>query len=649
MKLFTKHLQLLMVILLLAVASQALAQTTLFTEGWESASVGMTPPAGWAVDTFTYGNWTSWAASGSYPSALPFEGTRMTVFDSWDAPAGYQNRLKRITAINTVGFTNVFVDFAEYKQTTSNYGDGIIVQWSTNGTTWTSAGTNWPNYGTTAGWVINTQALPAGAANQATLYVAFLFTSQYGYDVYLDLCHVKSWQTGTVTGNVKDFLTNFPLAGVSINCGGVGPVLSNAAGVYTLNNVPYGTQMLTATFPGYVAYSALIIVGGKSTTTYNFFMYPIPATLTGVIKDCATNIPIVGAKISVNQQIAYSVQGGFFTLNLYNNGIFPVLIQKQGYIDTIFLVNCTGSVITLNLCINPPAKSPSQPFPAGLNASQTAVNLSWGIPTGDYELLYDDGIQDTNTVWASANNLNAVNFTPLAYPVQEVGGSVDIGQSYNYPNGTTLAQLIPFTMQVYDATGAGGSPGNPIGNPVTITPSAFGWNSFNISGVNITSGDFYLVMKQLGTPPYACHLAVDTSSNQLRSWQKFVNKTAAWLPAGGNFMIRAVVSGAGGPPEHPGAVTGYQVYRLFVQDQGNPSQWIPVSAPVTNSAVDPSWPALPDSCFMWAVKAHYGGTRWSPAILSNALCKNHSVNVTVNVTPTCTNTPLSSSAVSLTS
>jgi len=650
MKLFTKHLQLLMVILLLAVASQALAQTTLFTEGWESASVGMTPPAGWAVDTFTYGNWTSWTASGSYPSAMPFEGTRMTVFDSWDAAVGYQNRLKRITSINTIGFTNITVDFAEYDQNVFSNGDGITIQWSTNGTTWTSAGTNWSNFSNTPGWVINTQALPAGAANQATLYVAFLFTSQYGYDVYLDLCHVKGLQTGTVTGNVKDFLTNFPLAGVAIFCGGVGPVLSNAAGVYTLNNVPYGTQLLTATFPGYVAYSALVNVGGKSTTTYNFFMYPIPSVLTGIVTDCATNMPLVGVKLVINGQTGYSVQGGLYTINIYNAGNFPMTPTKQGYHDTVISVIIPpGTTVNKNFCMGVPANPPSQPFPAGLNASQTAVNLSWGIPTGNYELLYDDGLQDTNTVWASANNMNAMKFTPLAYPVQEVGGSIDIGQPYNYPNGTTLAQLIPFTMQVYDATGSGGSPGNPVGNSVTVTPASFGWNSFNISGVNITNGDFYLVMKQIGTPPYACHLAVDTSSNQLRSWQKFVNKTAVWLPASGNFMIRAVVNGAGGPPEHPGAVTGYQVYRLFVQDQGNPSQWVPVAAPVTHSTVDPSWPALPDSCFMWAVKAHYGGTRWSPAILSNALCKNHSVNVTVNVTPTCASTPLAGSAVSLTS
>ena len=150
MKTVTQLLQVVMVLLLLAFASQTKAQLTIFTEGWESAGIGTTPPAGWAVDTFTYGNWTSWVASGTYPSATPYEGVRMTDFNSWNASTGYQNRVRRTAAISTVGYSNITVDFAEYNQTTFTGGDGITIQWSTNGTTWTSAGTNWSNYGAAA-------------------------------------------------------------------------------------------------------------------------------------------------------------------------------------------------------------------------------------------------------------------------------------------------------------------------------------------------------------------------------------------------------------------------------------------------------------------------------------------------------------------
>ena len=46
-------------------------------------------------------------------------------------------------------------------------------------------------YDPTNQWVLETVSLPAGAANQATLYVAFYFTSQYGNDCHMDIMHVK--------------------------------------------------------------------------------------------------------------------------------------------------------------------------------------------------------------------------------------------------------------------------------------------------------------------------------------------------------------------------------------------------------------------------------------------------------------------------
>ena len=50
MRTVTRTLQVLMVSLLLIPAFQSNAQVTLFTEGWETAGIGQTPPAGWAVD-----------------------------------------------------------------------------------------------------------------------------------------------------------------------------------------------------------------------------------------------------------------------------------------------------------------------------------------------------------------------------------------------------------------------------------------------------------------------------------------------------------------------------------------------------------------------------------------------------------------------
>lgn len=371
--------------------------------------------------------------------------------------------------------------------------------------------------------------------------------------------------------------------------------------------------------------------------------------LTGVISDCSNSHLITGAKLSADSGVCFSVQGGVFYIRVAHGGTYSITIQKQGYADTLIpgVLIQQGSLTTRNFCLNVKGSAPSQPFVAAVNSSQSRVDLNWGNPSGNYEQLDDDGIQDTSLVSNDPGRMYAVKFTVSSSPVSIVGGSADIGESSSYPAGITPAELSPITMQVYDATGTGGSPGNPIGHSVTIKPSAFGWNFFAIEGVSLGSGDFYLVMEQTGNPPYACHMAVDTSGNHLKSWQK--ESSGSWVLANGNFMLRSVINGPGGPPEHPLTLLDYKLYRFLVQDRSNSSSWVQTGTTSLTIGSDNSWPTLPDSCFMWAVKAEYSGGVTSAAILSNWLGKNRSVNVTVYVYPSCYSSPLAGSHVVLTS
>ena len=457
--------------------------------------------------------------------------------------------------------------------------------------------------------------------------------------------------TGTLSGTVRSSYNLAVLPGVSVTVGTMPPVLTNASGVYTVAGLSAGNVTVTATLAGYTPFSGSSTVTCNITTTYNFNMSPIPATLSGVVTNAANNAPIKGAKVVWSGNVTYSVAGGLYTLNVYPfAGSFPVTFTKAGFADT------TTTAITLVSGVNPPlnmamleAKNPaSQPFTAALNGSATVVNLNWGLPVGNYEIIYDDGIQELSTVWATKDNQNAEKFTPLAYPVTVIGGSVNIGPAGDYPVGAVPSSLTPFTVQVYDATGAAGTPGAALGTPVTVTPTSFGWNTFTITGVSITSGNFFIVMTQAGAPPVAARLGQDTSSTQLRAYSKYVTGGGSWLPANGNFMIRAVVQGVGGPIDSPEGTTGYQVYRLFQTQETNPGSWTSIAAPTTNSAVDPGWPSLPDSAYRWAVKAHYWLNRWSTPIFSNVLGKNRTANVVVNVAPSCAVSSLAGSLVTLT-
>jgi len=164
---------------------------TLLSESFESASIGQTPPAGWAVDLVSGGNYTSFQANGTLPTCTPPDGVRMVEFQSYSASSGTENRLKRTTPVSTVGYSNIGVDF---KWSTDNgysgYADRVNVQWSTNGTTWTTAATVNRYAAGSQAWTTQTVSLPSGAAGQATLYIAFDFISALGNNCHLDLVHI---------------------------------------------------------------------------------------------------------------------------------------------------------------------------------------------------------------------------------------------------------------------------------------------------------------------------------------------------------------------------------------------------------------------------------------------------------------------------
>ena len=54
-------------------------------------------------------------------------------------------------------------------------------------------------------------------------------------------------------------------------------------------------------------------------------------------------------------------------------------------------------------------------------------------------------------------------------------------------------------------------------------------------------------MIQGGNAPDAAGIAVDETAPQLRSYARFVTGSGPWVPAGGNFMMRALINGSGGP------------------------------------------------------------------------------------------------------
>jgi hypothetical protein len=678
---------------ILVIASQSKAQTTILTEGWESTTVGsQVPPAGWAYDVIAGSSATFFESAGTWPTCSPYEGSRFVEFQSFNYSSA-TNRLRRTVPANTLGWTNLSVDLAWYLDNgySSDLGEGVTVQWSTNGTTWNNS-SFFQRYDPTNQWVIRTATLPAGAS-AATLYIAFSFLSQYGDNCHMDIIHLKGTPppSGNLTGTVTNCLSSAPIPNASVTCGNIGPVLTNASGVYLLNGVYAGVEPITATAVGYSPYSASATVVANVTTTFNFCMNPLPGQITGIVTNASNGNPVVGAHIFWGAYSTYSTAGGAYTLTAYAAGTNPLTASKPGFNN----ISLPGIVVTVpappatvqNIALMEDTPPPSSPFIAALNTGQTAVNLNWGLPVDDMVLIYDDGIQDNFAIWGTGggHNMNAMKFTPISYPTTVKQFMINIGTAANYATGSN--PFSPVQIDIYNEVA--GLPGTSVSTQ-SITPTAYGWTGYITfaTPLTLTSGNFYIVMTQQGTSLLSPGIAIDTTANQLRSYSKF-GTTGTWLPGPGNFMMRAVVNGSGGPlmmsPESgktitasaipgliyqykPGTVTGtegspkvypemgynpenligYQIWRLTQGQEGTPALWTSVGTPTTTTFVDNSYPSLPCGGYRWAAEAQYTFNRWSTAIFSTAVGKCWTCTVTINVAVSCDSTTALGSAVTFT-
>ena len=495
------------------------------------------------------------------------------------------------------------------------------------------------------------------------------------YDRALDATEIAAtWNNplplgfGVIAGTVTSALTGLPISGALVTTG-TASTNTNASGQYTLPGINMGTHNVTVQAAGYLTQIQSCVVNINQTTILDFSMAQA-ATITGMVFNADSGDPIIGAKVTVGTAMTYSIIGGLYSVGDVLPGTVTIIAGKAGFDDASVSATVTSGQIYVQDIPLLRTANPPGPLMAVLNSGQTAVDLSWTAPAGLYEIIYDDGTQDNYTVWALGGNQNAVKFTAVSYPVDIIACKVNIGTAANYPGGMPTA---PFQMVIYDASGPGGVPGVPISDSIDVMPLGYGWVDFNFSTpVAIQSGNFYLVMVQGGNNPDAFGIAIDETSPQLRSYARFVTGGAPWIPANGNFMMRVIAQGLGGPLnldasgtgeqitasavpgaiyEHtPGTITGiegnaqyaplagdinYQLWRLMQGQEGNQSLWTTIGTTANLTMTDNSWPSLSCGPYRWAVKAEYPGNRFSNAVLSNVLGKCNTAEVTVNVLLTC--------------
>ena len=313
---------------------------TTFTEGFEVAwtPASTTPaaiPPGWTnqILSGTY-QWTPQGAGYLPTFNGRHEGQYMMFYQSYSATAGYQCRIYMNTApINfaATGLSQIIMKIWDYKYTTDS-GDTVSVQASTDMVTWTTCGT-FNHLATTAGWYENTVDLSA-FASQSTVYLAFLATSTYGYNMYID--DFKLYASGLVPTGYNQIISVANLASMEtrqITCPNwipaewQNPAFENIAVVYNIMaTTQLGTDLnpandmkakdFTLTYP-YLHDMKVLSIDSPITSGPAVESYPVKITIKNVgqypEREFFSNVQITGGTYLSGYDSNFEGDDGRFT------------------------------------------------------------------------------------------------------------------------------------------------------------------------------------------------------------------------------------------------------------------------------------------------------------------------------------------------
>ncbi|MCM3639110.1 S8 family serine peptidase [Sporosarcina luteola] len=292
-----------------------------------------------------------------------------------------------------------------------------------------------------------------------------------------------------------------------------------ADGSYTMTHGA-GTFTAKAEAYGYQSKAQTVTINADETAIANFTLEEMPqATISGTVTDQSTGEPIAGATLLLVEDANISpVQtdaAGNFTITAYE-GDYTLKVVARGY---------HGQEATITI--------------GGQTSFDFALEPFFTYPGG--EIGYDDGTAENARAFYDAGNGWGVK---MSLPEGNDSGIVTEGvfrfwdTEWPVPGGTA------FAVEVWDATGADGAPGQKIAGPIDAQAKRNGeWTVVDLTEHNIVvNGDFYMVYIQSQGNPYAPGLATDENGTNAKRSYQFVGSWSPAPAAEGNYMIRARVS-----------------------------------------------------------------------------------------------------------
>lgn len=288
--------------------------------------------------------------------------------------------------------------------------------------------------------------------------------------------------------------------------------LLHAAGEFTIVADSYGFHS---------AEQSVTIEADESVTASFTLQEQDQYTVTGNVTDEVTGEAITDATLllveDANVQPASTNEEGSFSITAYE-GVYTVKVLARGYHAKEVEVDFTSDgTIDIEL----------EPF--------------YTVPGG--EIGYDDGTPENARAFYDAGNGWAVRMS-----LEEGRDTAIVTDGVFQFHGTDWPNPggVDFAVEVWDATGPNGAPGERIAGPfeAEATRSLDEWTVVDLSEHAIqVDGDFYMVYIQTDPNPNTPGLATDENGPYAERSFQYVGGAWSASPASeGNYMIRARVS-----------------------------------------------------------------------------------------------------------
>jgi phosphatidylinositol-3-phosphatase len=162
---------------------------------------------------------------------------------------------------------------------------------------------------------------------------------------------------GTITGTVRFAQNNSALSGATITYSG-GSALSDAAGRYTLSNVPAGTYSVSASKSGFFVQTQQVTVATSTASTADFNL-ATGGKVAGKVTSATTGAAISGATIQLSGGLQPTTvtlktsSTGSYASNYIPIGTYTATVSAAGHASKTATVNVsTGATTTLNVGLN---------------------------------------------------------------------------------------------------------------------------------------------------------------------------------------------------------------------------------------------------------------------------------------------------------